>query len=181
MKQSTLVYVSIAILLVGGVSVYALNRSTGMQTADTVEKSKEVMESDADSMMAEDTMLKDDEVFMQDGGAADEVPSSRYQEFSDLAMDSSADTRRVLFFYANWCPTCQPADVDFRNNVSQIPEDVTVIRVNYNDTETDAGEEALAEKYGVTYQHTYVQIDSEGNEVAKWNGGQLEQLLTNIQ
>jgi thioredoxin-related protein len=52
--------------------------------------------------------------------------------------------------------------------------------VNYNDTATDQAEKELAKKYGVTYQHTFVQIDAEGNEVTKWNGGKIEELLHNI-
>jgi hypothetical protein len=57
---------------------------------------------------------------------------------------------------------------------------VTIIRVNYNDSDTDPAEEALADEYGVTYQHTFVQIDENGNEVAKWNGGEIEELLERI-
>ena len=36
------------------------------------------------------------------------------------------------------------------------------------------------EKYGITYQHTFVQIDAEGKEITKWNGGKIDELLTNI-
>ena len=45
---------------------------------------------------------------------------------------------------------------------------------------TDKEEEDLARKYGITYQHTYVQIDGVGKEVTKWNGGQINELLSNI-
>lgn len=108
-------------------------------------------------------------------------PSGQYLEYSPSVLEESAGTRRVLFFYASWCPTCRPADADFKQKSAQIPNDVTLIRVNYNDPETDKSEEALAEKYGVTYQHTYVQIDNEGNEIVKWNGGKMAELLANIQ
>jgi thioredoxin 1 len=104
----------------------------------------------------------------------------RYGEYSKEVLDNASEMRRVLFFYASWCPTCRPADADFRANLNKLPEDVSIIRVNYNDPETDEEEKALAKKYGVTYQHTYVQIDAEGNPVAKWNGGQTEELLKNI-
>ncbi|KXK10180.1 MAG: hypothetical protein UZ22_OP11002000912 [Microgenomates bacterium OLB23] len=55
-----------------------------------------------------------------------------------------------------------------------------VIRVNYNDPQTDDEEKALAKQYGVGYQHTFVQIDQQGNEVTKWNGGSLKELLSSI-
>lgn len=106
--------------------------------------------------------------------------SKQYLPYTKDVLESSKTTRRVLFFYASWCPTCIPADADFTKNISMLPSDVTLIRVNYNDPDTDADEKALATKYGITYQHTYVQIDAEGNEVVKWNGGATKELLAKI-
>ncbi|OGC78279.1 hypothetical protein A2619_05715 [candidate division WWE3 bacterium RIFOXYD1_FULL_39_9] len=108
------------------------------------------------------------------------IAKSRYVQYSKSALESASGNRRVLFFYASWCPTCKPADTDFTQNSSNIPEDVTVIRVNYNDPDTDQEEKDLAKKYGITYQHTFVQIDSAGKELTKWNGGQTDALLSNI-
>lgn len=109
-----------------------------------------------------------------------EVTNDRYVEYSPENFANSASNRRVLFFYADWCPICRPADADFQTNENQIPSDVTVIRVNYNDTKTDQDEKDLATEYGVTYQHTFVQIDSAGKAVTTWNGGQLDELVSNI-
>ncbi len=106
--------------------------------------------------------------------------SKQYLPYTKDVLESSKSTRRVLFFYASWCPTCIPADADFTKNVSMLPSDVTLIRVNYNDPDTDADEKALAAKYAITYQHTYVQIDADGNEIAKWNGGSVKELLAKI-
>ncbi len=41
---------------------------------------------------------------------------------------------------------------------------MVIVSVDF-DSETD-----LKRQYGVTLQHTFVQIDSDGNEVAKWSG-----------
>lgn len=106
--------------------------------------------------------------------------ATRYIEYSTSNLNSTKNTRRVLFFYASWCPTCRPTDANFKANLEKIPEDTTLIRVNYNDSDTDEMEKLLAEKYGVTYQHTFVQIDRDGNEVVKWNGGDIDELLANI-
>lgn len=105
---------------------------------------------------------------------------SRYVEYSKTALDQAAIGRRVLYFYANWCPICKPADADFKANSSKIPSDVTVIRVNYSDADTDQEEKNLAKEYAVTYQHTFVQIDGQGKEITKWNGGQTDDLLAKI-
>lgn len=105
---------------------------------------------------------------------------SRYLVHSGETIASSSESRRVLFFFANWCPTCKPADDDFSKNSAMIPEGVAVIRVNYNDTETDQAEKDLAKQYGVTYQHTFIQIDKDGKVVTKWNGGGTKELIANL-
>ncbi len=111
---------------------------------------------------------------------ADKNSAARYVVYSKSAFDQAANGRRVLYFYATWCPICQPTDADLKANSSKIPSDVTVLRVNYNDPDTDQEEKDLAKKYAVTYQHTFVQIDAQGKEVTKWNGGQTEELLAKI-
>ncbi len=45
-----------------------------------------------------------------------------------------------------------------------MPDGLTVVKVDY-DTETD-----LRQQYGVTQQHTFVQVDESGAELAKWTG-----------
>ena len=106
--------------------------------------------------------------------------SSRYVEYSKTVLDQSADKRRVLYFYATWCPSCKAANEDFTANPNKIPEDVVVIRTNYNDPDTDLEEKDLAKKYGITYQHTFVQIDGQGKQITKWNGGDTDELVANI-
>jgi thiol-disulfide isomerase/thioredoxin len=122
---------------------------------------------------AMDKMDKDEHQMMMSDQA-------RYVVYSKKALDNAAGKRRVLYFYASWCPICRPADLNFKDNVSKIPEDVVVVRVNYNDPDTDQEEKDLAQKYGITYQHTFVQIDAQGNKIAVWNGGQINELLKNI-
>ena len=112
--------------------------------------------------------------------AMEKTANSRYLVYSKDVYDAASDKRRVLYFYATWCPSCKQANEDFTANPNKIPEDVVVIRTNYNDQDTDQGEKDLAKKYGITYQHTFVQIDSQGKEITKWNGGQTDELVTNI-
>ena len=109
-----------------------------------------------------------------------ESNSSRYVEYSKTVLDQSVNKRRVLYFYATWCPTCKVANDDFTANQNKIPEDVVVIRINYNDPKTDQEEKELAQKYGITYQHTFVQIDAQGNQITKWNGGGVDELVGKI-
>jgi thioredoxin 1 len=87
--------------------------------------------------------------------------------FVTVAADDIAgiDTdKRVLFFHASWCSTCKALASDISDNESEIPAGLTIARVDF-DEETD-----LKKQYGVTVQHTLVQIDEDGNEIARWSG-----------
>lgn len=110
-----------------------------------------------------------------------EAGSAQYLPYTAEALAANPERRRVLFFYANWCPTCRAADADLSAKLDQLPADLTVIRVNYNDNQTDAAARELARQYGVTYQHTFVQIDATGQELTKWNGGQVAELNSRLQ
>ena len=116
----------------------------------------------------------------KDGNKMVKTSSSRYIVYSKGAYDQAVNKRRVLYFYATWCPSCKQANEDFTANPDKIPEDVIVLRVNYNDPDTDSQEKDFAKKYGITYQHTFVQIDEQGKELTKWNGGKTDELVANI-
>jgi thiol-disulfide isomerase/thioredoxin len=75
-----------------------------------------------------------------------------------------SDTNVVLFFNAAWCSTCKVARDNFEASVDQIPVDLTIVVVDF-DTATD-----LRKLYGVTVQHTFVQIDASGEAIGKWSG-----------
>ena len=75
-----------------------------------------------------------------------------------------AATDVVLFFNADWCSTCKVARDNIQADLASIPAGLTIVIVDF-DTATE-----LREKYGVTVQHTFVQVDADGNELAKWSG-----------
>jgi len=79
----------------------------------------------------------------------------------------------VLFFHADWCPLCR---ADMREIDSRLNElgNITVVVVDYD------RQAELKKMYGITYQHTYVQIDGEGQKVAIWNGGGVDGILENV-
>jgi len=70
----------------------------------------------------------------------------------------------VLFFRAVWCPTCKAVDEDIRAHLSAIPAGLTILDVDYDKST------ALKQKYGVTYQHTFVQVKADGTLIKKWSG-----------
>jgi thioredoxin 1 len=96
---------------------------------------------------------------------AAQAPGS-YITFAEYEANASQfdETNVVLFFNAAWCSTCQKARDNIEADLAAIPSDLTIVVVDY-----DAAED-LKRKYGVTLQHTFVQIDESGNELAKWSG-----------
>ena len=62
---------------------------------------------------------------------------------------------------------------EFNANLDRIPEDVIVLKTDYD------SQKELKKKYGITYQHTFVLVDDEGNEIKTWNGGGIEELISN--
>lgn len=81
----------------------------------------------------------------------------------------------VLFFKASWCPSCKAVDADIKANRASIKDGLTILEVDYDNSAV------LKQKYGVTYQHTFVQVDSKGNLIAKWSGSPtLAELETHV-
>jgi thiol-disulfide isomerase/thioredoxin len=86
------------------------------------------------------------------------------------------DGKIVLDFSATWCPSCVQIKKDIENSLSDIPADVTIVLVDY-DSNKD-----LRVKYGVTSQHTFVQVKNNGEKIKLWQGGKtLEDVLANIE
>ena len=64
---------------------------------------------------------------------------------------------------------------DIKAHLKDIPKDVTILRVNYDDA-TD-----LKELYSVTGQYTFVQVDNSGKLIKKWRGGStLKEVLAQL-
>lgn len=74
----------------------------------------------------------------------------------------------VLNFYANWCPICRAEEPTIHEGFNSLSSDKVIgFRVNYNDSDTDADEKALAKQFKITYQHTKV-ILKKGQEFSRF-------------
>jgi len=102
-------------------------------------------------------------------------PAGAYEDYSESKLALADSGKVVLFFKASWCPTCNSLDKNVVANLSDIPAGVHILKVDYdNSTE-------LKKKYGITYQHSFVQVDSKGKQIAKWAGSStLSDLVKNI-
>ncbi|MFY9484306.1 MAG: thioredoxin family protein [Patescibacteria group bacterium] len=87
---------------------------------------------------------------------------------SDYEQALKTDKLVLLYFYANWCPTCRTEVFDhlepFFNELKS--DNVIGFRVNFNDSDTIDTERELARQFGVPYQHTKVFLKN-GERVLK--------------
>ena len=101
------------------------------------------------------------------------VRPGSYEDYDASKLALANDGTVVLFFHAGWCPTCRTAEKNITSG--SIPDGLTVLKLDY-DREQD-----LRKKYKVTYQHTYVQVDADGNLIKKWGGSNtIEQIVNKI-
>ncbi len=99
-----------------------------------------------------------------------------YINYSKTALEQvlNDEGQALLFFYADWCPTCRSADKSIQKDHALLPKNFTILKLNY-DTETD-----LKRQYNVTAQHTFVHVNRQGKEISKWLGGGVETILENL-
>jgi len=125
------------------------NSSESMMEAVQQEEMKKNDQDTSDTMMQEETM------------ESKPVASGVYTDYDASLIGQTENT--VLFFHANWCPSCRAADAGISEGT--IPDTLSILKLDY-DSET-----ALKKKYEVLSQHTFVQVDADGNMIKKWVGG----------
>jgi thiol-disulfide isomerase/thioredoxin len=86
-----------------------------------------------------------------------------YETYS-AAPEKYSASNVVLFYNAYWCSTCKAARDGFESGIGDIPEDLTIVLVDF-DENTE-----MRKKHDVIVQHTFIQIDSAGNELQRWYG-----------
>jgi thioredoxin 1 len=166
MKKSQLIAFIVAAVVIAAGSTYAYKAYQSKQEVSRT------------AMMSHDKSMKE----VTDPASNSETASSaattspgQYIAYDSAKLVSAKTGKVVIFFAASWCPTCRALDKDITSNLSNIPPNVTLLKADY-DKET-----ALKQKYGVTYQHTLVQVDENGNLIKKWSGSPtLGELLTTL-
>lgn len=151
MNKNTWIIIGVVVLtmIVSGVYLSTNNKEDVAMVKDNVK----------DTAMVK----SEDQAMVEKGDAMTEAGS--YEAYAPEKVMLASETHNVvLFFRAGWCPTCRAVDANIKANLSQIPASLAILDVNYDDSA------ALKQKYGVTYQHTFVQVDKDGNLIKKWSG-----------
>ena len=109
----------------------------------------------------ESTNIQNEETINSNGA---NVVAGSYESYAPEKLAFAETGNVVLFFRASWCPTCRALEKDIKENLSSIPTDLKILDVDYDNSSE------LKRKYGVTTQHTLVQVDKDGNMISKWSG-----------
>lgn len=145
-----------------------MEKEAQMKKDDAMKDDESMMEKEDSVMMNDDAMMKKEDVMVKAGSYEAYAPEK-------VAL-ASASHDVVLFFRASWCPSCRAIDADIKANIGDIPANLSILDVNYDDAT------ALKQKYGVTYQHTFVQVDASGTLIKKWSGSPtLSALVKEVQ
>jgi len=173
--NSTIAIIGVLVALLVGGGVYVLNKSpesdhmedNSMMEDERMEDDSMMEEDDAmmkeDQAMEEDSMMEKDNSMMEGEGDV-MMKTGSYEAYAPEKLAKAENGDVVLFFRASWCPTCRALDADIHAHEGDIPEGVTILDVDYDNSAE------LKQKYGVTYQHTLVQVDANGNMITKWSG-----------
>lgn len=175
MKNISKVTLSIifAIILIGAVvAVLIINKGSDDNNDKTETSQTSEQSSTNDNQIAE----QNDEKLENSNEITNDSKVETYISLADFESnkDSFNNQKKVYFFHASWCPICKSIDEDIASDTTQIPDDTTFIKTDF-DTSTD-----LRKKYGVTTQYSFVQIDNYGNEIAQWSATNLDKAILGI-
>lgn len=164
--------------IVIGIVIVALIGIAGFAYA-SMSKNEKAMMDEKDTMMKDAVIVPSEEKAMTDEGMEKSetmMKKGSYEAYASEKITRAETGDVVLFFHASWCPSCRGLNTDIEKNLEAIPSGVSILKVDY-DKETE-----LKKKYAVTYQHTLVQVDKNGNLIKKWSGTpSLSDLVSEIQ
>lgn len=174
MNKSTGIVIGVIalVVVVGGIYASMNSKNDAMMVEEQMEQQAMEdtrMAEENDAMMKADTtetdsMMKEEETSMMDNGDT-MMKAGSYEAYAPEKVALASDTHDVvLYFRASWCPICRELDADIKANLGKIPSSLAILDVNYDNSTS------LKQKYGVTYQHTFVQVDKDGNLIKKWSG-----------
>lgn len=96
-----------------------------------------------------------------------------YEELNAGALENALGKQNiVLFFYADWCPSCVATDNEIKERITELPADTIIFKTNYDQ------EVKLREKFQITAQHSIVIIDKNNALQFKQTGFNFDDIVS---
>jgi thiol-disulfide isomerase/thioredoxin len=178
-----LLIAGIVLVLIIGIGAFAYNnnqvaeqKKKDDETAMMMKKEEDAKMMKKDAMMKKDetdkmmksensAMMKSDDSMMKKDGDTMMSKVGVYKNYDASELSQAKDGHHVvLFFNASWCPDCKATVKDIEANKDKLDPKLHLLSVDYDSNV------ALRQKYGVTSQHTFVDVDSSGNLIKKQSG-----------
>lgn len=145
------------VVLIAAVYILISNNQSKSQNTQTAEPTNSLNNDNVSNSEVESQQSTE----MNESSENSNPQPGKYITYSESALTEDIN---IIFFAASWCPSCRALDQDINSNLEDIPFNVTILKADYDK------EQSLKVKYGITLQHTLVQVDKDGNEINKWNG-----------
>lgn len=171
-EKGSIGLIVVIVVVVAGILVWvAMAGNKEIKEADMMmEKEEKMIEEEEMMLDGEDEVMDDELSIAVDANLA----TGFFKDYTSMEDLSKGPEDKVLFFHASWCPSCRSLESSLNSN--DIPDGLGIYKIDY-DSSTE-----LKSKYGVTTQHTLVQVDSEGNMINKWLGGNdVESIVNNLE
>lgn len=177
----------ISVVALGGIGYYVTTRqnntsnNTTTQTATTTQDEAKKPMSNTQSEMTHDHDDHEghDHADHDDHDKADKnmTANAMYIDLDTYKADMSkySSSKVVYFFHASWCSVCIQVDAALKSKTSELPANTTIVKVDF-----DTAKE-MRQKYGVTTQTTFVQVNDKDELVKKWTASSFDGVHDGIQ
>ena len=100
-----------------------------------------------------------------------------YLKYSETNLSNAKQKGKTVLFFAatTWCQTCVALEKEIIERSGEIPKDVTILKVDYDNNRT------MKQKYGVITQHTLIFLDKNGKEINRLIGIYFDTLLQELE
>lgn len=163
-KYSLLLILAGALLLCGVFWVYMRSNATMSNPSNDV-------------VLEEPIVVDGDELEPASPPVQLEFDLGSYVPYSSTSLAQAQERGVTVLFFAatKWCHTCSDLEQEIIARAAEIPGDVTILKVDYDN------DSAMKSAYGVTVQHTLIALDSSGEEITRWIGLDLDELLSSLE
>lgn len=96
-----------------------------------------------------------------------------YEELNAGALEAALGNKNiVLFFHADWCPSCVGTDTEIKERITELPADAIIFKTDYD------AEVTLRQKFEITSQHSLVIIDKNNALQFKQTGFSFDDIVS---
>ncbi|MCR4368871.1 MAG: thioredoxin family protein [archaeon] len=171
----------VAMAFFSGCIIPGFESADAMQNQDAMDKKDAMQDGSINAPAGNGDAMDSDATGKGDSMEGEAMAKNEYKRYSKAQFDATIAQGRpiMLEFYADWCPNCaqqKPVNEEAFAG-GKMPQNSVGFFVHYKDTSENDEDRDAARMHGITYQHTRIFIDAQGNTVSKKTGYSSEEQL----